>query len=119
MRVLLAEDEFIIRWVLTEALRDAGFEVLEAADGEAALQLMEHPDPIAAVVTDFHMPGADGVAVAHRARQHHPDIPVVLITGRPDLVSDYEIEQPFVCLPKPFSIEQMITIVRQAVMRSD
>jgi DNA-binding NtrC family response regulator len=115
MRVLLAEDEFIIRWVLTEALRDAGFEVLEASNGEAALQLMENPDHIAAVVTDFHMPGANGVAVARRARDRHPDIPIVLITGRPDLVSDYEIEQPFVCLPKPFSVEQMVSIVRQAV----
>jgi DNA-binding NtrC family response regulator len=119
MRILLAEDEFIIRWVLTEALRDAGFDVLEAADGEAALQLVEDPDPIAVVVTDFHMPGANGVAVAHGARQRHPDIPVVLITGRPDLVSDYEIEPPFVCLPKPFSMDQIVFVVTQVVRRPD
>jgi DNA-binding NtrC family response regulator len=119
MRVLVAEDEFIIRWVLTEALRDAGFEVLEASNGEAALQLMEDPDHIAAVVTDYHMPGANGVAVARRARQHHPDIPVVLITGRPDVLSGCEIEQPFVCLPKPFALEQIVSVVRQAVRPSD
>jgi DNA-binding NtrC family response regulator len=119
MRILVAEDEFTIRLVLTEALRDAGFEVLEASNGEAALQLMEDPDHIAAVVTDFHMPGANGDAVAHRARHRHPDIPVVLITGRPDVLSDYEIEQPFVCLPKPFSVERMVSIVRQAVRRPD
>jgi CheY-like chemotaxis protein len=119
MRILVAEDEFMIRLMVTEALEEAGFEVLEASDGEAALQLMEDPDSLAAVVTDFHMPGADGVAVAHRARHRHPDIPVVFITGRADILSDCEIEQPFVCLPKPFSVEQMVSIVQQVVRGSD
>jgi DNA-binding NtrC family response regulator len=119
MRILVAEDEFIIRLCITEALSDAGFEVISASCGEMALHLIKDPDHIAAVVTDFHMPGADGIAVAQCARQRHPDIPVVFMTARPDLLSGCKIEPPCVYLPKPFSVQHLIATVERALKRSD
>jgi DNA-binding NtrC family response regulator len=119
MRILVAEDEFIIRLCITEALSDAGFEVIPASCGQMALKLIKDPDHIVAVVTDFHMPGADGIAVAHCARQRHLGIPVVFMTARPDLLSECKIEPPCVYLSKPFSVPHLIGTVEQALKRSD
>jgi CheY-like chemotaxis protein len=115
MRILVAEDEFIVRLVVTEALADAGHEIIAAPDGNVALKLLEDPGQIAAVVTDFHMPGADGIVVAEAARQRHPGIPVVVITGRPDVLKQWKTDPPYICLPKPFSIQQLTHTVAQAL----
>ena len=88
-RLLLVEDEFLIRLTLSEALSDAGYEVLEAADADEA---MEHVlvsttnAPIRLLLTDVQLPGPiNGHALAARVRERVPDLPVIFMTGRPDL----------------------------------
>ncbi len=87
-RLLLVEDEFLIRLTLSEALSDAGYEVLEAADADEALRQMSGRAAGAAVkllLTDVQLPGPiDGHALAARAREQAPDLPVIFMTGRPD-----------------------------------
>ncbi len=87
-RLLLVEDEFLIRLTLSEALSDAGYEVLEAADADEA---MEHVlvsttnAPIRLLLTDVQLPGSiNGHALAARVRERVPDLPVIFMTGRPD-----------------------------------
>ena len=88
-RILLVEDETLIRVILAETLADEGYDVAAAADGDAAIALLDGPDGFAAVVTDIHMPGTrDGVAVSRHARKKHPDIPVIYVTGRPDALRE-------------------------------
>ncbi len=84
-RVLVVEDEAIIRLILSETLADEGFQVIEAGTGDEAAELIDGPDGFDLLVTDIQMPGTlDGIAVGEHARRRHADIPVVYMTGRPD-----------------------------------
>lgn len=83
-RLLLVEDEFLIRLTLSEALLDAGYEVVEAADADEALSTVADA-PIRLLLTDVQLPGPiDGHALAARLRETWPDLPVVFMTGQPD-----------------------------------
>ena len=84
-RVLVVEDEFLIRLSLVEALTDDGFVVIEAGSGHEALQLAREERDIALVLTDLQLPGGmDGWSLAARLRQDRPELPVIFVTGRPD-----------------------------------
>ncbi len=81
--ILLADDNRDLREALAEQLRRRGYEVTEAADGSAALELAsESLDRLQALVTDFDMPGLDGLSLARKIRQERPDLRVLLITSR-------------------------------------
>ncbi|WP_428391778.1 response regulator [Lichenicoccus sp.] len=85
-RLLLVEDEFLIRMTLSEALAEDGFEVVEAEDADAALERLRHdPDGFALMLTDIQLPGRlDGVALARHARISRPDLPVIFMSGQPE-----------------------------------
>ncbi len=86
-RLLLVEDEFLIRLSLSEMLADDGYEVVEAEDGETALALMEERDDFAIMLTDIQLPGRfDGRALAEKVRTKRPDLPVIFMSGRPQEV---------------------------------
>lgn len=83
--VLVAEDEELVRLVIAEALRDVGFEVMEAAHAEAALSVLEHHAArIDVLFTDIQMPGAmDGLALAHHTSKNWPRIGLLITSARP------------------------------------
>jgi DNA-binding response OmpR family regulator len=82
--VLLAEDDDPLRAVLVRALRRAGFEVLEASSGEAALELAQaHPGTIDLVVADQVMPGRSGAQLVAEVRRGRPGCKALLATGVP------------------------------------
>ena len=85
-RILLVEDEFLIRLTLSEALADAGFDVLEAEDADSALALLTSDPTIRLLMTDIQLPGScNGRVLVERARALNPDLPVIFMSGRPDL----------------------------------
>ncbi|HAL67036.1 MAG TPA: hypothetical protein DCP84_05035 [Pseudomonas sp.] len=84
-RVLLVDDEEIVRHATALQLRDLGYEVTEAPSAVAALRLVEKgwlPDVL---VTDHVMPEMTGVRFAQQMRQHHSELPVLIITGYANL----------------------------------
>ncbi len=82
-RLLLVEDEFLIRMTLSEALTDAGFEVLEAEDADQALELLASDSTIRLLLTDIQLPGScNGQVLVERARQTRPALPVIFMSGR-------------------------------------
>ena len=86
-RLLVVEDEFLIRLMLSEALLDAGYEVLEAADADEALRQIELAAgrPPRALLTDVQLPGpVNGHELASRIRARLPALPVIFMTGRPE-----------------------------------
>jgi DNA-binding response OmpR family regulator len=113
MRVLLVDDDPILRMDLAEHLHAIGHDVIEASNGQDACRLIEHPDHIGMLVTDLHMVGADGVAVAVKARRHHPDVPVLFITGRTDLLHMEQVPRPYSYLRKPFTPADFLAAVRR------
>jgi len=80
--VLVVEDEALVRMPISEFLRDCGFNVLEAADADQAMDLVDAGDPVDVVFSDVRMPGSkDGFALARWIRDHHPETPVLLTSG--------------------------------------
>ena len=81
MRVLVVEDDSLIREMLVESLRDEGFDVIQAADGSEAMSWCKRREADV-LVTDVVLPGgADGWQIAERCREHHPELLVIYATG--------------------------------------
>lgn len=84
VRVLLVENEHLIRFAAAEMLHDEGFKVTEAQDGAEAIGLIDGPDGFDLLLTDVQMPGPiDGLQVAIHARRRHPGIPVTVVSALP------------------------------------
>ena len=87
-KVLLVDDEPLVRLPIAEALRDAGFEVIEASSASEALAFLAAGEAIDFMFSDIQMPGAaDGVALAERARSQFPTMPILLTSGGPEPVN--------------------------------
>lgn len=86
-RILVVDDDARTMRVLSRMLREDGFEVESATDGAAAIARFGR-DPLPdALVTDLHLPHADGLAVARYAESRRPGIRVYVVTGYPELVA--------------------------------
>ncbi|MBP1804295.1 PAS domain-containing hybrid sensor histidine kinase/response regulator [Rubellimicrobium aerolatum] len=110
--VLLVDDDALVRAGVADMLRDLGHAVAEAASGAAALDLLDGAAPDL-LVTDFAMPGLDGRALVAAARQRHPRLPALLITGFAHLAASELGDLPR--LAKPFSQVQLAQAVERAV----
>jgi PAS domain S-box-containing protein len=110
-RILLVDDEALIREVLTQQLTDAGFDVLVAANGAEALALAE-TESVDAVVTDLAMAGVDGLAVIRGVQARSPGLPAVLLTGyagdETALALSGAMSGTFSLLRKPVSDVQLV-----------
>ena len=121
-RVLVVDDEPDIRRVVRMMLEKAGYDVLEAEDGQAAINVIntgENPLMLDAVVCDMRMPKINGVEAMAYFREHFPHVPVVVLTGFPDTemavssmrngVVDY--------LVKPVDSERLTAAVASAMVQ--
>ena len=83
--VLVVEDEELLRIIVNDELREAGFEVMEAEDGGKALAILTSGRRVDLLFTDIRMPGGlSGWDVAEQARALRPDLPVIYATGFSD-----------------------------------
>jgi AmiR/NasT family two-component response regulator len=120
MRILVAEDETIIRLDLRELLERAGFEVCaEARDGEEAVALARSEAPDLAIM-DVKMPRLDGIEAARRILEERP-IPIVMLTayGHDELVSRAVEAGVFGYLVKPFREQDLLPAIRTARARHE
>ncbi len=110
IRVLLADDEDLVRSTLRLILKAQGYHVIEAANGEEALRkYQESSDNFDVVLLDLDMPGLGGEEALRRIKSHHPEAKAIFLTGGSTAPAD----QPF--LQKPFDNEELIRLVRQVV----
>jgi AmiR/NasT family two-component response regulator len=120
VRILVAEDETIIRLDLRKTLEDAGFEVCaEARNGEEAVALAASERPDLAIL-DVKMPKLDGIEAARRILGDRP-IPIVMLTayGQDELVSRAVEAGVFGYLVKPFRETDLLPAIRAARARHD
>ena len=114
MCILFVDDEFIIAMMAEDALRGAGHEVMVAEHAPAAVRLItDYPDHFTCLVTDIHMPGdLTGLDLVEHARQTYPLLPVLVATGRPDVVAPVWRERHKAeLLIKPYTPELLVGIV--------
>lgn len=110
--VLFADDEEAIRWVGRRFLEADGWTVLEARDGEEALEIIEaYQDHLSLVVTDLNMPRVSGQELAEVLSIFRPGLPVLGITGFLSAVSH---DRRLPVLPKPFTAGSLLQAVRMA-----
>ncbi len=120
-RILVAEDGAAIRHFVADVLTMGGHEVIEAHDGVEAMRLLAAGAGPDMLLTDYRMPGADGVAVIVRALQMDPITVCVMMTAMPDLdLAIRGMDAGAVgFLPKPFSPSALRTVVARALERRE
>jgi CheY-like chemotaxis protein len=112
--VLVVEDEELVRALITEVLRDEGFEVMEAEHAEAAVGVpLTHAPRIHVLFTDVQMPGTmDGLALAHHASKQWPWIGLLIASGQPRLDRE-SLPKMSRFLAKPYNQHHVIGHIRQ------
>ena len=115
VRILLAEDDRVMRDHLTRALERAGYEVDAVESGLDAVGLLEQAD-YDLLLTDIVMPGMDGPTMVRAIRLREPTLPVLFMSGYAEeqLRESINIEDVSF-LPKPFSVQQLIEAVGRIV----
>ncbi len=115
-KILIIDDDKLNLKVLKDTLTRVGYNVIEAQNGEIGLQLFrsEHPD---LVITDFQMPGIDGLEVLAEIRKLNIGIPIILLTGFGDVVLTIKSIQQgaFDFLEKPIDLQQLKTTIQLAL----
>ena len=114
MCILFVDDESIIVMVADDALRDAGHEVMTARDALAAVKLVrDYPGRFSCLVTDIHMPGEiNELDLVEHTRQVYPRLPIVVTTGRPDVVTlEWRKRHQAALLTKPYTPKMLVETV--------
>jgi CheY-like chemotaxis protein len=106
--VLIVDDEPILRMLAVEAVEDAGFAALEAANADQAITLLQTSADIALLFTDINMPGSmDGLALAHAVRNRWPGMKILVVSGQMRLRSS-DLPPDSCFLEKPYRNDSMI-----------
>ena len=115
-RILVVDDEPLIRWSLAETLSDRGYEVVEAADGRAAVRAVS-ASPFDVVLLDIRLPDSSDLTLLSRLRLLAPDARVILMTahGTPEVVQKALDLGAFRVVSKPFEVHEMVDLVASAL----
>jgi DNA-binding response OmpR family regulator len=117
IRLLVIDDDNLVRAALTDMLQTAGFEVVTASNGRLGLELL-NTTPVDAIITDILMPEQEGLETIREARQRFPDIRILAISGggagggETQLLRFAESFGADQTLPKPFTGSQLVAALR-------
>ena len=115
--ILVVEDDADVRSYVVETLGALGYEVLEAADGDDALRLLDQHKTVGLLLTDVVMPGMNGRKLADEAKQHQPFLKVLYMTGysRNAIVHQGRLDPGVDLIQKPLTSEHLATAVRRVL----
>ena len=119
-RVLVVENEEHVRKTVGLALKQGGYEVLEAADGEQAIQTIQaetKAQPVNAIICDLALPKLSGNEVIAFIRAKLPSVPIIVLTGHPDVQGAASLFKQGVVdyLVKPAQAQTLLDSVRRAI----
>jgi CheY-like chemotaxis protein len=115
--VLIVEDEPLVRLDAVQSIEDAGFDVIEAADADEAIRILETRSDIRVVFTDIHMPGSmDGLKLAHAVRNRWPPIKIIVTSGHGP-VSAQDLPEGGRFFAKPYEATQITDTIREWTRR--
>jgi two-component system alkaline phosphatase synthesis response regulator PhoP len=117
-KILVADDESHILHVVSLKLRNAGFNVLTARDGQEALEMAQQEQPDL-IITDYHMPQLSGLELCQRLKQdpRTNGIPAIMLTARGYHLEPHDTQESGILrmLSKPFSPRQLLTTVNEVL----
>ncbi|ANF86377.1 response regulator [Pseudomonas antarctica] len=103
--LLVVEDDAIVRMLIVDVLEELEFTVVEAADGEAALVIVENTDQVIdLMMTDVGLPDMNGKDLAQKVRELRPALPILFASGYADSI---DVPPGMQVIGKPFSIDQL------------
>jgi CheY-like chemotaxis protein len=111
--VLIVEDDFLLRMDAADMIAAAGFEAVEAANADQAIEILETRRDITVVFTDIQMPGSmDGLKLARAVRGRWPPIKIVATSGRVN-VTEIDLPEGGRFLPKPYGPKEITGVLRE------
>lgn len=116
--ILIVEDEAAVRLFSMNALMNKGYNILEADNGEAALEVIkEHGKEINAIITDVVMPGINGPEMIQEVIKEYPKMKVIFVSGYAEdqFMKTYGDKRQFNFLPKPYTLKQLASKVKEVV----
>ena len=120
LRVLVVDDELLIRWSIAETLTRSGHQVQQAADGASALTTLQNArEPIDAVILDYRLPDSNDFELLSKIRQLSPKSPVILITahGSADIMHGAMNLGVYAVVAKPFDVNELRNLLHVACAR--
>jgi len=119
-RVLVVDDEPSIRKLVNLSLTKAGYEVVEAEDGEQAIKVLnsdDNPLMVDTILCDIRMPKVNGIEAIAYFRAQYPTVPIVVMTGYPDVDLAVSLMRQGVLdyLVKPVSKDELLTVITRSV----
>ena len=119
-KIMVVDDEHLIRWSLEQNLKKQGYEVFTAGNGEDALKLAREEQP-ELVLLDYHLPGIDGLEVLQRLKEMDDDILVIMVTAQGGLETAVNTMRhgAYDYINKPFNLDEMAIVIRKALETSD
>ena len=113
--VLVVEDEFVVRELIVEVLKELGYSTLEAEDGPAALKILQSPQRVDLMISDIGLPGLNGRQIVEAARATRPSLKVLFMTGYAEnaAMAAGFLEPGMSMITKPFAMEALATRVRE------
>jgi two-component system response regulator AtoC len=117
LRVLVVDDEFLIRWSIAETLESAGHGVLQAETRRDALRILTDPTtPIDAVVLDYRLPDSNDLSLLALICELAPERPVILMSayGSTDMTQGARALGAYELLNKPFDLQHLHALIREA-----
>ncbi len=123
-RVLVVDDEPDVRTVVKMALTKAGYDVIEAEDGEKAIEAIqegENPLLLDVIICDIRMPKLNGVEAINYFQQQWPRVPIIVLTGFPDMEMATDLIKKGIVayLVKPVEKEQLTNAVAKAIAQRE
>ncbi len=119
-KILVVDDEHLIRWSLEQNLKKQGYEVVTAGSGEDALRLVREEQPDL-VLLDIQLPGISGIDVLEKIKDHDDDIIVIMVTANSGLENAVNAMRigAYDYVSKPFNLDELSIVVRKALDSSD
>ena len=123
-RILIVDDEEDIRKTVNLTLTKAGYDVVEAVDGEAGIQAIksgDNPVMVDTIICDMQMPKVNGMEAVAFFRQQFPTVPVIVLTGHPDIKDANTLFKEGIVeyLTKPIQPEQLTKAVEKAAQQHE
>ena len=117
MRILIVDDEEVLRDVLEVVLRREGFDIITAASGEEALSVLDSTEEVDLMILDVMLPGISGIDTLRAVRISNPTLPVIVITAFSSIDGAIEAMKhgAFHYIPKPFKNEEVVLTVNKAL----
>jgi two-component system response regulator AtoC len=119
-KLLVVDDEHLIRWSLEQNLKKQGYEVVTAGSGEDALRLVREEQPDL-VLLDIQLPGISGIDVLEKIKDHDEDIIVIMVTANSGLENAVSAMRrgAYDYISKPFNLDELSIVVKKALETSD